>query len=838
MKDLPKRVRFGAVSLALPALGLLAPLTAVAQDGAVPEASPNLSRWESSHSIEIAGDMVVYDAVIASTVLENDTGEPAAEVFYTAYFRTNGQPSRERPLVFSYNGGPGSASFWLHMGIMGPRRVVTPEIGPQGAPPYPLEDNAYSILDKADIVMVDPVGTGFSQTLGDTPGSEYWGIDEDARSLAQFIRRFLSEYNRWNSPRYLLGESYGTTRSAVLAGHLQRANIDLNGIVLVSSVLQFNTIQFAPGDDLPYIVNLPSYAVAARYLDALPGGQPDDLEAFMADVEEWSLTEYATALLAGGTLDPALRARVLDQMHRYTGLDPDFVDKSDLRVTAPAFEAELLRDQGRVVGRLDARFTGPAGDVLGTRPSHDPQSTAISSAYTTAFNSYIRSELGYDGGREYVPSGGTRNWNWGRLGGGGAFVRGGGTPNAAPDLANVMKRNPKLEVLLINGIYDLATPYFAAVWTMDHMGLPPELRDNITRADFAAGPHDVRRAGSASAVEGDAGRVHRPHVGGRALGIAVVGRRPPNRLPRPVGQPGSRAANRPVSLAALILVVSAGLLHAGWNLILKRCRDSLLVAAWGLLVGAALLSPVLVRAWPVPVRVWPFAISSSVVLLGYYTCLARAYERGDFSLVYPVARGTAPALLALWAMIFFGERPSGRGIAGVLTILCGLLVLGGGPLWAGRRGGGGQEAPRVRAQGVGLAFLVAFMVSVYAALDAAAVQHWSPLPYLVLVFALSGLMLVPLLAFRERKRDGQRVWRVLRTQFPAVVVVSLMTLAAYTMVLKAFQIAPVSYAGAARETGIVFGALAGWLLLGERFGPVRTLGALLVFLGVGVLALA
>ena len=467
-----------ALSLVASAALLTSPL--LAQDGVTP------SRWQTSHSIMVGTETVEYNAVVAGTTLTGDDGEPAAELWYTAYFRTNGAPAHERPLVFSFNGGPGSASFWLHMGIMGPRRVVTPEIGPQGAPPYPLEDNAYTILDIADIVMVDPIGTGFSHTLGDTPGSDYWGIDEDARSLTQFIRRFLSEYDRWNSPRHLLGESYGTTRAAVLARHLQGANIDLNGIVLVSAVLQFNTIQFAPGDDLPYIVNLPSYAITARYLDALPGPNPPDLEAFMAEVEAWSLTEYATALLAGGTLDPDTRARVIDQMHRYTGLSHDFIDKSDLRVTAPAFEAELLRDEGRIVGRLDARFTGPAGDVLGGRPSHDPQSTAISSAYTSAFNSYLRGELGYDGEREYVPSGGTRNWNWGRQGGG-AFVRGGGTPNVAPDLATAMKRNPSLDVLLVNGIYDLATPYFAAVWSMDRMGLPPELRDNIERADFAAG---------------------------------------------------------------------------------------------------------------------------------------------------------------------------------------------------------------------------------------------------------------------------------------------------------------------------------------------------------------
>ena len=469
---------------ALLGLGLFA-LAAAAQEESGDAFYP--SRWESSHSIEVDGETVEYDAVVASTTLTNEEGEDAGELFYTAYFRTNGAPSRERPLIFAYNGGPGSASFWLHMGIMGPRRVVTPEVGPQGAPPYPLEDNAYTLLDMADIVMVDPIGTGFSHPVGDTEGSHYWGIDEDARSLAQFVRRFLSEYDRWNSPRYLLGESYGTTRSAVLARHLQRANMDLNGIVLVSVVLQFNTIQFAPGDDIPYIVNLPSYAITARYLDRLPGGSPDDLEAFMAEVEAWSLNDYATALLAGGTLDPERRARVMDQMHRYTGLSRDFIDKSDLRVTAPEFEAELLRDEGRIVGRLDARFTGPAGEVLGVRPSHDPQSSAISSAYTSAFNSYLRGELGYDGEREYVPSGATRNWNWGRLQGGGVFGRGGGTPNVAPDLALAMKRNPDLKVLLVNGLYDLATPYFAAVWSVEQMGLPPELRANIERADFAAG---------------------------------------------------------------------------------------------------------------------------------------------------------------------------------------------------------------------------------------------------------------------------------------------------------------------------------------------------------------
>jgi carboxypeptidase C (cathepsin A) len=483
-----------SIVLTLLVLALVRPAEIAAQQaatdaepnaGGMSAADPTPSRWDSRHSIVVDGQTIEYDAVVGSIILRDNTESATAELFYTGYFRTDIPDSSRRPLIFAYNGGPGSASFWLHMGIMGPRRVVTPNVGQQAPPPYPLEDNEYTLLDVADIVMVDPVGTGFSRPAGEAKGEDFWGLDEDARSLTQFIRRFLSENERWNSPRYLLGESYGTTRSAVLARHLQGANIDLNGIVLVSAVLDFNTIRFPPGAQVPYIVNVPAYAVTAAYLDALPGGTPTDLEGFMAEVEEWALTDYATTLLAGGAVDPAQRTRVLDQMHQYTGLDRDFLDRADLRVSAPEFEKELLRDQGLVVGRLDARFTGPTGDLLGTRPEHDPQSTAISSAYTSAFNTYVREELGYDGDREYVPSGMARPWKWERGGGGGFGFS--GTPNVAPDLATAIRRNPNLEVLLVNGIYDLATPYFAAVWTMDQMGLPPDLRDNIQRADFAAG---------------------------------------------------------------------------------------------------------------------------------------------------------------------------------------------------------------------------------------------------------------------------------------------------------------------------------------------------------------
>ena len=478
-----------AACAALLLLTIEAPIVAQPEEkkkAAVDRPEPKPANWTTSHSMDLRGTKVDYNATVGSIILRDTSEKATAELFYTGYFRTNSDDSTQRPLIFSFNGGPGSASFWLHMGIMGPKRVVTEEVGPQAAPPYEMVDNQFTLLDVADIVMIDPVGTGLSRTAGEAEGKDFWGVDEDAASLTQFIRRFLSQYKRWNSPRYLLGESYGTTRAAVLARHLQRSNIDLNGIVLVSAVLDFATIGFPEGSVIPYVTNVPSYAVTSAYLDALPGGKPADHEAFMKEVEQWAISDYATALLAGSAVDPAHRAKVLEAMHRYTGLSKEYLDKSNLRVSAPEYEQELLRDQGLVVGRLDARFTGPSGDVLSNRPSHDPQSSAISSAYTSIFNTYLRSDLGYDGEREYVPSGMARPWNWERQGGARSFFRG-AIPNVAPDLALALTRNPRLEVLLINGIYDLATPYFAAVWTMDSLNLPPNLRDNIERADFAAG---------------------------------------------------------------------------------------------------------------------------------------------------------------------------------------------------------------------------------------------------------------------------------------------------------------------------------------------------------------
>ncbi len=471
-------------TVALLAFTLLAlPAGLPAQDA--PPSEPTPADWTTHHSVRVGGQAVEYDATVGSIILRDAEQNPTAEMYYTAYFRSGVSDTSRRPILFAYNGGPGSSSFWLHMGIMGPRRVSTPGTEHAGSAPYHIVDNPYTLLDRTDIVMIDPVGTGFSHPLGDTEGKAFWGLDEDGRSITQFIQRFLSQHNRWNSPKYLLGESYGTTRSAVLAPMLQGANIELNGIVLVSAVLDFRTIIFAEGDDISYVTNLPSFAATAWYHDALPN-RPPELVPFLEEVEAFAMGDYATALLEGSTLSDADRERVLDRLVACTGLSHDYLDLADLRVSAPEFEAELMRRHGgKVVGRLDARYLGDAADLLAQTAGRDPQSAAISGAYAAAWNTYLRTELGYDGVREYVPSGNVQPWNWSQGGGPGFGFS--GIPNVAPDLARAIRANPNLEVLLVSGLYDLATPYFAAVWTMDHLGLPADLRDNISRADFEAG---------------------------------------------------------------------------------------------------------------------------------------------------------------------------------------------------------------------------------------------------------------------------------------------------------------------------------------------------------------
>ena len=443
-----------------------------------------VQRVTTQHSVVIGGQRIDYEATVGDIILRDSADEPIAALYFTAYIKRGVTDASRRPITFAYNGGPGSSSVWVQMGAFGPRRVVTPDTTHAPPPPYQLVDNAYSPLDKTDLVFIDPIGTGFSHPLGKATGKMFWGVDEDVRSLAQFISRYLTEQDRWNSPRYLLGESYGTTRSAALVNYLQQAdNMDFNGVILMSSVLDFQTITFDAGNLMPYVMYLPSYAAVAWYHHALPD-QPAQLRPFLKEVEHFATTDYMHALIQGDELAPDERARVIAQLHKYTGLDTAYIDHADLRVDAPEFEKELLREHGEVVGRLDARFTGPTFDMLAQRSPYDPQSSSISSAFVSTFETYLHTELNFPRDKQYMVSRRVNPWNWSH-----GQQRGGwpGHTNVAVDLAEALQLNPHLHVLLNSGLFDLATPYYAAEWTMDQMDLPKELRGHVQFAEYDAG---------------------------------------------------------------------------------------------------------------------------------------------------------------------------------------------------------------------------------------------------------------------------------------------------------------------------------------------------------------
>lgn len=448
-----------------------------------PGASPQDVRVVTHHSAMIDGKRIDYDATVGNIMIRDTADQATAEIYYTAYTERGVSDHSRRPIMFAYNGGPGSSSVWVHMGLLGPRRVDIPDTTHTAPPPYHLVDNQYSMLDKADIVFIDPVGTGYSKTVGKGKGRDFWGVDQDANSLAEFVSRYLSETGRWNSPRYLMGESYGTTRSAALAAVLQsRYNIDLNGVILLSAVLDFQTITFDAGNDEPFIMYLPSYAAVAWYHNAL-SDRPADLRPFLKQVEQFATTEYAQALLAGDNLSSTDRSKIAGKLAQYTGLSRDYIEKANLRVSASQFEKELLREHGQTVGRLDARFTGETGDMLGEDAEYDPQSADISSAYVSLFNQYMHEDLNYGRDKLYAISGRVNPWDW-------KHGRSAGWPghtNVAVDLAQTLSTNPRLHVMLNSGLYDLATPYFAAEWTMDHMGVPARVRSQVTEAEYPSG---------------------------------------------------------------------------------------------------------------------------------------------------------------------------------------------------------------------------------------------------------------------------------------------------------------------------------------------------------------
>jgi carboxypeptidase C (cathepsin A) len=435
----------------------------------------------TEHTIRIGGQLVPYRASAATMLLKNDKDEPIGSLYYTAYTRTDTRDASRRPIAFVYNGGPGSASAWLHMGAFGPRRIVTSDAAPTPPPPYQLVDNDNSLIDVTDLVFIDPIGTGFSKPVGKGTGKDFWGVDEDAKSLAQFISQYVSRNGRWSSPKYLIGESYGTTRSAVLVNRLQRDGMAFNGVVLISSVLDFETLMFADGHDISYILYLPSYAATAVYHKVIPA--PADLDAFLTEVRHYAMGDYADALAAGSTLPADRKAAVAKQLATYTGLSEDYLLKADLRVNLRQYMAELQRARGLVTGRLDSRFTGPMPDLLTENAPGDPQSSAVSGAFTAAINAYLRGELKFDTEDRYVLGGGV-DWNWSRQG-----QRGwASTTYVGSDLAQALVANPGLRVEIENGLYDLATPFFATEYTVDHLeGLAPDLRGHITLKYYDAG---------------------------------------------------------------------------------------------------------------------------------------------------------------------------------------------------------------------------------------------------------------------------------------------------------------------------------------------------------------
>jgi len=450
-------------------------------------APPKEESSVTDHSIKIGGQPIPYKATAATILIRNDKDEPTALIYYTAYTRSDVKDMGQRPVSFLYNGGPGSASVWLHMGSMGPRRVVTVNADVTPPAPYKLIDNPDCLLDKSDLVFVDPVGTGFSRAVGKAQDKDFWGVDPDVKSLAQFVTTYISRTNRWNSPKFLIGESYGTFRNAALANYLQgHDNMYLNGIVMVSTVLDLGTISFYPGQDLAYILYLPSYAATAWFHKTLKD-RPENLNAFLDEARKFARGEYADALMKGDTLGKDEKAEIVKKVARFTGLSEDYLNKANLRVRLFQFMQELQRNRGLTTGRLDARFAGPTYNLIGEAADYDPQDTAISGAFVGAFNTYIREELKFGQDKTYKPAaefGGNR-WDWKHEGNDFGFFP--GSPSVVLDLVQAMISNPRLKVEVEDGIYDLATPFMEAEYTVDHMGLPENIRKNIWHQYYEAG---------------------------------------------------------------------------------------------------------------------------------------------------------------------------------------------------------------------------------------------------------------------------------------------------------------------------------------------------------------
>jgi len=462
----------------------------------------------STGTVTVEGHKVAYDAVAGRIVVHpqgwDDAakpkggrdaigtagGPPVASMFYVAYFK-HGADLRNRPITFLYNGGPGSSTVWLHMGAFGPVRIVTRNDTHTPAAPYHTVDNSYSLLDASDLVFIDAPGAGFSRIEGKNKEKAFWGVDQDAQAFANFITQFLSQYDRWNSPKYLFGESYGTPRSAALINVLETdRDIDFNGVILLSQILDFDLSidgpQTNPGMDLPYEIALPTYAATAWYHHKL-SSRPDNLENFLTEVEGFAMGDYAQALGEGAKISADERNAVAAKLHDYTGLPVAYIKKSNLRISGGAFAQELQIDSDKTTGRLDSRFSGPSMDPLSEEADYDPQSAAISSAYVSAFNDYARRMLHYTTDAVYQPEIDVfKWWEFKHQPPGAPFAVPIAT-NVMPDLATAMKYNPNLRICLNGGYFDLATPFYEGIYEMHHLDIPESLQSNIEYHYYESG---------------------------------------------------------------------------------------------------------------------------------------------------------------------------------------------------------------------------------------------------------------------------------------------------------------------------------------------------------------
>ncbi|MBI5568085.1 MAG: peptidase S10 [Chloroflexi bacterium] len=448
---------------------------------------------ETQHTITIGDQTIAYKVITGTIVLKEEaekTGDKAGEaegekakatVFFIAYTRTDVEDAR-RPITFSFNGGPGSSSVWLHLGALGPRRVQLDDEGSLPPPPYQLTDNAYSLLDVTDLVFIDPVSTGYSRPVAGEKAKEFHTFKKDIESVGDFIRLYTTRYRRWLSPKFLIGESYGTTRAAGLSGYLQeRHGLYLNGIMLVSSILDFGTVDAHPGNDLPYILYLPTYAATAWYHRRLRGRYQKDLRKLLSEVEEFAAAYYTTALMRGATLAAKSRANMIEQLTRYTGLSADYLDRVNLRIEIMRFTKELLRGQRKTIGRLDSRFTSVDRDAGGEFPENDPSYSNIAGPYTAAFYDYVRGDLKFESDLPYEILSFKTNAQWKFEEHENRYVE------VAETLRKAMTLNPHLKVFVANGYFDLATPYFATEYTFNHLGLPAELQANVSTGYYEAG---------------------------------------------------------------------------------------------------------------------------------------------------------------------------------------------------------------------------------------------------------------------------------------------------------------------------------------------------------------